>query len=39
MSPTTQRNIFYPFVSEREISDMILIIRRNIFSNGYNQYY
>ena len=28
-----------PFVSVREISDMILIIRRNIFSNGYNQYY
>jgi len=28
-----------PFVSRREISDIILIIRRNISSNGYNQYY
>jgi len=28
---------FLPF--GREISDMILIIRRNISSNGYNQYY
>jgi len=27
------------FVSVREISDMIPIIRRNISSNDYNQYY
>jgi len=33
VSPTTQP------VPRREISDMILIIRRNISSNGYNQYY
>jgi len=30
---------FLSFVLEREISDMVLIIRRNISSNGYNQYY
>jgi len=28
-----------PFVFVREISNMILIIRRNISSNGYDQYY
>jgi len=30
---------FLPFVPDREISDMILIIRSNISSNYYNQYY
>jgi len=28
-----------PFVPEREISDMIVIMRINISSNGKNQYY
>jgi len=37
MSPTTQ-HIFYHLCFDREISDMILIIRRNISSNSYNQY-
>ena len=37
MSPTTQP-AFY-LVPRREISDMILIIRKNISSNGYNTYY
>jgi len=30
---------FLPFVPEIEISDMVLIIRRNIYSNSHNQYY
>jgi len=41
-SPSHEPNnstCFLPLVSGREISDMILIIRRNISSNGYNQYY
>ena len=37
MSPTTQP-AFYPCFWKRNY-DMILIIRRNISSNGYNQYY
>jgi len=32
-------NILYPFVLDREIIDMILIIRSNISSNDKNQYY
>jgi len=38
MSPTTQ-HYFLPFVPNKEISDIILIIRNNISSNGKNQYY